>query len=67
MARKNSYECGLGGSRGGEAGNPGEDSIIAEAAKRATTMFVEELKKAGIQPVTEAGGFDRGGCGHDRS
>jgi uncharacterized protein DUF6817 len=49
-----------------EAG-PGDDAEVAEALRKASSAFFDALKKSGLKPVTEAGGFDRGGCGHDRS
>ena len=69
MGKKTEFVCALSnGQCGGEAGDPQEDAIIAAAAQKATAMFLDELKKAGVQPVGGAeGAFDRGGCGHDRS
>lgn len=68
MSKRTEYFCALSdGSCGGEAGNPAEDAIIAEAVRKASAIFLEELRKAGIQPADTEGAFDRGGCGHDRS
>ncbi len=50
-----------------EAGGA-EAEKIATCLAKAKQVFFEELQKAGIEPIEAGGGgYDRGGCGHDRS